>query len=75
MGRAERVGRFAAGAAAKGTVVDGSAVLDGDISSDDVLELITPKMIQDSFEECKRDLGSDIISIEECYDEDTYCCP
>ena len=47
----------------------------GDISSDDVLKLITPKMIQDSFEECKRDLGSDIISIEECYDEDTYCCP
>jgi len=47
----------------------------GDIGSEDVLELITPKMIQDSFEECKRDLGSDIISIEECYDEDTYCCP
>ena len=48
---------------------------DGDIGSEDVLKLITPKMIQDSFEECKRDLGSDIVSIEECYNEDEYCCP
>lgn len=45
------------------------------ISKRDVLNLITPKMVKDSFEECRKDLGTDIVSIEECYDKDNYCCP
>ena len=45
------------------------------ISKRDVLNLITPKMVKDSFEECRRDLGTDIVEIEECYDKDNYCCP
>jgi len=45
------------------------------ISKRDVLKLITPKMVKDSFEECRRDLGTDIVEIEECYDKDNYCCP
>ena len=45
------------------------------ISKRDVLKLITPKMVKDSFEECRRDLGTDIVYIEECYDKDNYCCP